>query len=109
MEAAVSQTELFDSDPVFGTLTNFHYDSLDEDAFTIETVQDVEPVLELNKAQYNSVNERTQMGDVAHVARIPLVIWQDLVKRGIANDEARLKAWLNDPDNRFMRTRPGRV
>jgi hypothetical protein len=38
-----------------------------------------------------------------------VVIWEDLVRKGIANDTKKLKAWLNDPDNRAFRTRLGRV
>jgi hypothetical protein len=32
-----------------------------------------------------------------------------LKKDGIIDDPSAMKRWLNDPDNRFFRTRPGRV
>jgi len=36
-------------------------------------------------------------------------IYMDLVSKGITRTEKDFKKWLNDPDNRFFRTRPGRV
>jgi hypothetical protein len=38
-----------------------------------------------------------------------MYIYYDLQRRGILQDEKRLKAWLNDPENRVFRTRPGKV
>ena len=104
-----TRNEVIDVDREMGTLTRFHYSPTDEDAFTIETVQRVDPIVDLNKFQYNATDERARFGDTAHVARIPLVVWEDLRKRGIADDEKKLGAWLNDPANRCFRTRPGRV
>jgi hypothetical protein len=43
------------------------------------------------------------------VGSIPMSIYHELQKQGILQDEKRLKKWLNDPDNRVFRTRPGRV
>jgi hypothetical protein len=106
---SVSREHVVDVDRATGTLTLFHYQPSDENGFVIETKQDVEPIVELNKAQFNLRDERSRYGDTAQVARIPNVIWWDLKRRGIADDEAKLKAWLNDPDNRAFRTRPGRV
>jgi hypothetical protein len=48
------------------------------------------------------------------IASVPLVVIDDLNKKGIMRgfhvvDQARFKEWLNNPDNRAFRTRPGRV
>jgi len=43
------------------------------------------------------------------VASIPLNLYYDLKRQGIVDDPARFKKWLNDSDNRFFRTRGGRV
>mgnify|MGYP006213542651 CR=1 FL=1 len=43
------------------------------------------------------------------VASIPIHIYWDLKKRGIADDDEAMKRWLNDSQNRFFRTRPGQV
>lgn len=105
---------LFDRDPYLGITEVFH--ALDDGAFAIETIQDVEPILEANKRAFNEFTSgRDGWGDGAtldhksHVARIPAVIHADLRRKGIIQDQARLKAWLNDPDNAVFRTRPGNV
>jgi len=46
---------------------------------------------------------------MAKVASIPMNIYFDLKQRGILNDQKKMKQWLNDPDNKYFRTRPGLV
>ena len=48
--------------------------------------------------------KRTMDGLGRKVASIPLVVWNDLQKKGITRDKAAFKRWLNDPDNKFFRT-----
>jgi hypothetical protein len=43
------------------------------------------------------------------VATLPLVLWMKLKQDGILDDPRALRRWLNDPDNRAFRTRPGRL
>ena len=104
-----TRNEVLDVDRQTGILTKFHYSPTDADAFRIESIQDVEPIIEYNKALYNATDERARHGDVSRVANIPLVVWADLKRRGIMDDEKKLSAWLNDPENRMFRTRPGKV
>ncbi len=100
---------VFDSDPLTQTKRTFHYDDTDE-SFVIATQQDCESIVETNKALQNSQDERTGWKGTWHrVASIPNVVWWDLVRRGIANDDKALKKWLRDPSNRFFRTKPGRL
>lgn len=105
-----SFTRVLDRDTEAGTVTYFHYDAT-EDKVIYETVMDAEDILELNKAQYNSFDERSRFGDKigpsTTVARIPLHIYFDLKRRGIADDEQALAKWLDDPANSGWRTRPG--
>ena len=101
-------TKLFDRDAALGMTQLFHYDPI-EDTFTIETIQDTTAIVEGNKAEYNSIDERAQYGEFSKIASIPLNLFYDLQKRGITRDKAKFRAWLNDPDNRYFRTRPGRV
>lgn len=80
----------------------------------LETKQDVSHIIEGNKKMFNEVTSLNKWGDLTHVARLPLTVIDDLnrkkIMRGFAViDETRFKAFLNDPDNRFFRTRPGRV
>lgn len=99
---------LFDYDPVTGTTKWWHYDA-DRDEATIETVFNIEDVIEENKRQYASVDERAKWGEWSKVASIPMPLYHRLKRDGVIDDEKKLKAWINDPDNRFFRTRPGRV
>jgi hypothetical protein len=78
----------------------------DSEGVAIESRQDVEPIIEANKAEQDLYNG--SKGDKL-AARIPLVIYEDLVKRGIAGDPKKFKAWLNDRDNRAFRMWQGRV
>jgi len=104
---------LIDYDPVTKTKTLFH--DLGGDQYTIESVSDVEDVIEANKAIAATVDERARFGDVAHVASIPMAVVDQLIQDGVLGpggtllDERRFKRWLNDKDNRAFRTRPGRV
>ena len=83
----------------------------------IETRQDVSGIIEQNKKEYNSFDERARWSDHLFgnkVASIPLTVIDDLNKQGIMRgfavlDEKRFKAWLNNSDNRVFRTRTGVV
>jgi hypothetical protein len=102
-------TKLLEYDPVMKIKRIFHFDEV-EDAFTIETRQDVTGVAEHAKGLNNLVDERAPWkGDMHHVASIPMTVWAELVEKGIAQDDKALKRWLNDRDNSVFRTRPGKV
>lgn len=83
----------------------------------IETKQDISDILEQNKKEYNSYDERAKWSDHLFgnkVASIPLTVIDELNKQGIMRgfavlDEKRFRAWLNERDNRVFRTRTGVV
>ncbi|MCC2626382.1 MAG: hypothetical protein K0S14_32 [Thermomicrobiales bacterium] len=101
-------SRLLDYDPDTKTKTIFHSDG--EGGYTIETLQDVTELVEYNKARYNNVDQRARWGEKAWVAAsLPPHVYMDLKMKGIADDEKKFKAWLNDPENLYYRTRPGRV
>ena len=82
----------------------------EDGSVTIQTVQDVGDVAEENKQTFNQFDERANWkGDMHKVASIPMSIFYDLQRKGILNDPVAMKKWLNDPDNRVFRTRPGQV
>jgi hypothetical protein len=97
-------SRLLDYDALTGISEIFHYDETN-DTFLIETRQDIEPFVEANKRLYNERQER--WGDGQRVARIPNVIYDQFLREGKLQDQAYLRRWLNDPDNRVFRTRPG--
>lgn len=78
----------------------------------LETVGDVEQIMEDAKGRYNLVDERARWREgYNHVAHIPLQVIDEHRRRGIhlLRDRQALRAFLNDSDNRVWRTRPGRV
>lgn len=100
--------KFFDYDPFTGITEYFFYDP-DSDKVTIQQVQQTSHIVEQNKAQYNSTDERAKWGDWSKVASIPISVWADLNAKGIIRDKAAFKRWLNDPENQYFRTRPGKV
>lgn len=102
-------SRVLEEDAVTGIRRIHHFDPADG-SFTIETQQDVTASVEASKAAYNQFDERANWKGMWHrVASIPLTVLMDLKRRGIFDDEAAFKKWLNDADNRVFRTRPGRV
>jgi hypothetical protein len=90
-----------------------------QDCITVETVEDVEPVIEANKAQYNDPSP-TQDGLGRKVASIPGVIimelcrinkisFRELMLGKTERSQTIMNRFLNDPAFRGFRTAPGRV
>lgn len=83
----------------------------------IATKQDVSGIIEANKKEYNSYDERAKWSDDIFgnkIASIPMTAIDDLNKAGVMRgfaivDEVRFASYLNDPMNRAWRTRPGKV
>jgi hypothetical protein len=88
-----------------------------EGGIIIQTRQDVSDIVEQNKKEYNSYDERARWSDNLFgnkVASIPMTVIDDLNKQGIMRgfavlDDKRFALWLNDPMNRAWRTRTGVV
>jgi hypothetical protein len=104
--------KILSHDPLTGVTNIAHMP--DADTFVVETKQDVSQIIEQNKAMYAQTSESTRWGEWTHIAQIPLSVFQELNKKGICRgfhivDPTAMKAWLNDPDNRHFRVRPGRV
>ncbi len=102
--------KIITSDAVRTTLA--HEDG--DGGLVIATTQDVTEIVEKNKAEFNQIDYRARWNDFTKVASIPMTVIdklnQDGIMRGFAViDEPRMKRWLNDPENRFFRTRPGVV
>ena len=86
-----------------------------DDKLVIKTYQDVEPILERNK-RLQSVEEYKRQGiknDYQHVASIPLVLIHEWMKQGIniwdKGDWPKIKAKLQEPENRYLRTTLGDI
>jgi hypothetical protein len=96
-------------DPITG-LTHYFHPSDDGNTFGIESVADVTEIIDDNKRILNGENAKARKwGEMDRIASIPLHIYMDLDAKGIINDEKKFKAWLNDPENRYFRTKGGIV
>jgi hypothetical protein len=105
------EKQLFEHDPFLGLTRIWYYDEATDTA-VIETVQDATPIIERNKTLFNQTDERKpwkEDGLGTLVASIPMNVYADLAHKGITRDQAAMKKWLNDPENRHFRIRPGRV
>lgn len=103
---------LLDRDLMTGTETWMHYDPIAE-TVTYETRRDVQGELDANKFQFNQFDERARWSSDVHnhVATIPdFLYYQLLAKFGsIRHNRKAWLRWLDDPDNRAFRTRPGKL
>jgi len=103
----------FDTDELTGAVETFYFDHT-TDTFTIERTQDVTPIIETAKFLQNN-NESGWKGEWHHVAHIPVELLPLLQKQGIMDcagrilDKGKLKAWVNDRDNRAFRTKLGEI
>lgn len=102
-------TKLFDINTETGTRKMWHYDA-EKDEATIETIIDATQIVSDNKDRFNSFDEKANWkGDMHHIASIPMALFYQMKAEGKLEDQAYMKRWLNDPDNRAFRTRPGEV
>jgi hypothetical protein len=101
----MSWEKLLSYDPAARVRRNFIYDE-DSDKITIHTEQDVTDITETNRAIANEDTGRFNDG-WHRVASIPLNVYYDLLREGILDDDKAMSKWLNDPDNRYFRTKNG--
>lgn len=112
MAIRATDGRILDDGAESGLVETFYFDQ-ETGGFTIETTQDVTPLLDAAHAM--DMDAPVRWGEWSHVAVLPNVIIQGLIQQGILGpggaiqDDVRFRAWLNDRDNRLFRTRPGRV
>ena len=97
---------LINDDAFTGVKTFYDYDAGKDEAI-ISKEQDVSAIIEQNKREFNDAPER--WGEWTKVGSIPISVYYELERQGITKDQEAMKKWLNDPDNRYFRTRPGTV
>lgn len=103
---------VFDRDALTGATEVFHYDEMTAD-ITLETVNDVEPIINDNKRLLTQGDDGySPSRDIRRVASIPmevLLLWKQ--KYGVdvmlKRNEPLLRRLLNDPDWKYLRTAPG--
>jgi hypothetical protein len=79
----------------------------------VERVQDVEPILEENKRLRALNDGYSPRRELRRVASIPLIVVEQWMQEGVnlfdPNCREAVRRKLNDPENLFLRTAPGRV
>ena len=94
--------------------TDLHVDETD-DTFTINTVQDVEPIVEANKRKFNDYGDKLSVGkrgEWHHAASVPFNIWEQWMNEtngAIEKDSKLLARYLNDPDNKYFKVAPTNI
>lgn len=98
---------LLDFDPATGLETYHEYDAA-TDTTLLHYRQDVEPILEANKARANAATG--PMGEMVHVASIPVSVqlkWY--VEKGVdvlnPDHKKAVAKLLDDPDWRYLKCR----
>ena len=85
------------------------------DEAVIRQQEDLTPYIEANKEAYNNADSKWSDRVFGNrIASIPNIVIDQLNKDGIMQgfaiiDQPRFFKWLNDPDNRFFRTKPGKL
>lgn len=104
------ETFLFSERPEMGLRSYFHYDHATDESY-LETVQEMDAVVEQNKARYNQFDERSNWkGDYHAVAEVPMATYAEWLRDGRVNDQAFIRKWVNDTqENGRHRLRPGRI
>lgn len=108
----MSDRRTLEFDPLTGVKHDFIFEAGDtpsQDKFVIETTQDVTAIINQNKRALNEVDRHQPYGEWSKVASLPLSVYWDLKKQGIVDDKKAFNKWLNDPDNRYYRTRVGKI
>lgn len=114
MGKSITDARHFDTDPLTGA-EEFYYFDPETEGFVLETRQDLQPMLEHNKALWNATETHTPYSELQRVASIPTVVVLELAEQGIMSaggvilDQDRMRRWLNDRDNLLFRVRAGKI
>ena len=94
-----------DADGVRKTLI---WDTEDPNKFVIKTEQDLTEIIAgIERDREFSAGRRVKDSEPSH--RLPVIVWEDLKKRGIADDDDAFRKWLNSSEATPWRLRQGNV
>lgn len=104
---------LLDYNPLTGVYTWFDYEEA-TDTTILSTTQDVEPILERNKASANDPSKPWRGEDMHHVASIPLAMVEKWLREDGIDVFNRdhwdaVKRKLNSAEYQYLRTSPTRI
>lgn len=103
----------FEYDAIGGIIKSEWWWDTEKKCMLNREVQDIDPVLQTNQAQYNDTDERARFKSetMNKVASIPMIAYQEIKKEtGVdildPNQSKEMRNILNDSDYRKLRTRP---
>ena len=108
----MSKRLVVDREP--GRSTDFHFDESDN-KFTLNTVQDAQPIVDENKRKMNQYGDKLSIGkrgEWHHAASIPINIWDQWMQDtngAIEKDSKLLAAYLNNPDYKYFKVAPTNI
>ena len=94
--------------------TDIHFDQVDN-TFTLNTVQDAQPVIDENKRRMNEYGDKLtpgKRGEWHHAASIPVTVWEQWCKETnneIQRDTKLLARYLNSPEFKFLKVAPTNI
>lgn len=93
--------------------TRLHYEA-GGDALIVQRTQDVQPILDANRAAFNAAPEHGRFkGEMHRMASIPNIVIEQWLKEGInlydKHDWPAVRRKLNSPEYAYLRTKPGRL
>ena len=103
------EKRLFDIDPVTGVETYHYYDPMTDETH-IERVQDITPIIEMNKALHNTDYQKKGIKEEwLHAAMIPVIVQERWIRKfGIdvydPDHWPGVRRLLNDPEFKYLKT-----
>jgi len=94
--------------------TDIHFDEVDK-TFTLNTVQDAQPVIDENKRRMNEYGDKLTLGkrgEWHHAASIPVTVWEQWMKEtggAIEKDTKLLARYLNSPEFKYFKVAPTNI
>lgn len=89
-------------DSLTGTLEKMHITS--DQRLIFESTVDLGNLPDLNAAEMNETSRTQKSGDMVRAARLPMLVYYDLMRRGIIRDKAAMRKWLKSEEALPYRT-----
>jgi hypothetical protein len=90
-------------DSLTGTLEKMHVTT--DQKLIFESTVEIDGIAEKNKFDRDNISRNERLPDgMVRVASLPMLIYQDLKKRGILDDRTALRKWLKSEEATPFRT-----
>lgn len=90
------------NDSLTGTLQKMHITS--DQRLVFETTVDLGNLPDINKAEKDETSRTQKSGDMVKVASLPMMVYLELMSKGILHDRKAMRKWLSSDEARPYRT-----